>query len=118
MPRSNPNKKKRKLTSKAGDDLAIRLELAQEGDPACQMELAEMYREGTEIPRNDVEAFRWFLASASQGETTAMYQVALSYFEGLGVAQDKSEAVKWLSRLAYPETAETLTSNEMLNAQI
>jgi TPR repeat protein len=118
MPKSNSNKTKPKRTTKAAEDLAITLELAEEGNLSCQMELAEMYREGTKFPRNDVEALRWFLAAASQGETRAMYQVALSYFQGLGVAHDKSEAIKWLSRLAYPETTETLTGNEMLNAQI
>jgi TPR repeat protein len=118
MPRSKPNKGKRSRLSKAADDLAITLELAEEGNLACQMELAEMYREGTKIPRNDIEAFRWFLAAATRGETKAMYEVALSYFQSLGVAQDKNEAVKWLSRLAYPETTETVTRGEMLNAQI
>jgi hypothetical protein len=87
-------------------DFASTLESAQQGDWHSQIELAEMYRAGTEIPKNETEAFRWYLLAASQGNSEAMYQVGMGYLLGLGVEPDKNEALKWLSRLAYPETTE------------
>ena len=99
---------------------------------------------GTEIPRDEAEAFRWLLAAASQGDSEGIYFVGKGYLEGLGVEQrgnvemhfdgksypecrgverDKNEAIKWLSRLAYPETTEDRNCaqvgwNRMFEAQI
>ena len=87
-------------------DFASTLKSAQDGFPWRQVRLADMYLEGTEIPKNEAEAFRWYLAAASQGYDVGMYQVGRSYVEGRGVEPDKNEAIKWLSRVAYPETTE------------
>ena len=88
------------------EDFAWNLKSAQGGNSWSQIALADMYLEGTKIPKNEAEAFRWYLAAASQGDSRGMYYVGQSYLEGLGVEQDKNEAIKWLSRLAYPETTE------------
>ena len=126
------------------EDFASTLKLAREGSSYHQIALADLYREGMEIPKNYAEAFRWYLAAASQGDSEGMYFVAKGYLEGLGVEQwtneemhfdgksypegrgverDKNEAIKWLSRLAYPETTEDrfcahVGGNRMFEAQI
>jgi TPR repeat protein len=100
-------------------DFASTLELAREGNPLDQIALAEMYLEGTKIPKNEAEAFRWYLAAASQGDCQGMYNVGVSYFQGLGVERNTNEAIKWLSRLAYPETTEDCSGlSLMLYAQM
>jgi TPR repeat protein len=105
------------------EDFAWNLKSAQGGNSWSQIALADMYLEGTKIPKNEAEAFRWYLAAASQGDSRGMYYVGQSYLEGLGVEQDKNEAIKWLSRLAYPETTEDWycacgSSSKMFLAQL
>jgi hypothetical protein len=107
----------RNKTSETDDDLAFTIELAEGGDVHWQKQLAEMYREGAKIPKNDVLAFHWALKAALQGESDSMFHVGLAYFQGLGVEPNKNEAIKWLSRLAYPETSEATYSHQMPNAQ-
>jgi hypothetical protein len=107
----------------AEEDFASTLKLAREGNSWYQIALAGMYLEGTKIPKNEAEAFHWYLAAASQGDSEGMYQVGTSYLEGLGVERDKNEAIRWFSRLAYPETTEDWFcdcgwSSKMLMAQI
>jgi TPR repeat protein len=97
------------------------LSLAGEGIARFQLRLAEIYREGKLVPKNDAEAFRWFLSAADQGEVMAFNPVAESFFHGLGTDRDLSAAHGWASRLAYPETTEAPTKTYMslmLNAQI
>jgi len=105
------------------EDFAWTLKSAQGGNSWSQRALADMYLEGTKIPKNEAEAFRWYLAAASQGDSDGMYFVGESYLEGLGVERDKNEAIKWLSRLAYPETTEDWycaygSSSKMFLAQL
>ena len=88
------------------EDFASTLKSAQFGLEMHQVKLADMYLEGTKIPKNEAEAFRWYLAAASQGYAEGMYEVGRSYVVGRGVELDKNEAIKWLSRIAYPETTE------------
>lgn len=117
---SKPKRKavKRKLVTETDEDLAITIELAEEGDAYWQAKLAEMYREGTKIPKNDAQAFRWSLKAALQGEPDSMFHAAMGYFHGLGFEQDKCEAITWLSRLAYPENSEAKFTHDMRNAQM
>ena len=61
-----------------------------------------MYLEGTKIPKNEAEAFRWYLAAAAQGDSKGMFNVGASYVHGLGVEPDKNEAIKWLFQISLP----------------
>lgn len=95
--------------------------MAEEGSARFQLRLAEIYREGKTVPKNDAEAFRWFLCAANQGEVMAFNPVAESFFHGLGTNRDLRAAHKWASRLAFPETTEAPTKTYMslmLNAQV
>jgi TPR repeat protein len=117
MPKSKGKKSKRNLTSETDEDLALTIELAEEGDVLWQKHLVEMYSHGTKIPKNDVLAFHWALKAALQGDPDSILHVGMSYLQGLGVQQVKQEAIKWLSRLAYPETSEAEFSRQMPDAQ-
>jgi hypothetical protein len=105
------------------EGFASTLKSAQDGSRVHQVNLADMYIDGTKIPKNEAEAFRWYLVAASQGDSEGIYNVGWCYLEGLGVERDKNEAIKWLSRLAYPETTEDWfcacgSSSKMRMAQI
>ena len=116
MPKQNKLKSKSKTNGY--DDFAFTVEDAGQGNLYSQLQLAQMYQEGTKIPKNDVEAFRWFFAAAQQEDVSAMYEVGNSYARGIGVTQDKSEAIKWLYKLAYPESPSLGITSKMLHAQM
>ncbi|MGA7714283.1 MAG: tetratricopeptide repeat protein [Rhizomicrobium sp.] len=47
------------------------------------------------VPKDDVEAARWFFASASMGHEMAMAYLGDMYASGTGVPKDYVEAVRW-----------------------
>jgi TPR repeat protein len=54
-----------------------------------------MFYHGRGVPRDDVEAAKWFRLAADQGDATAQFNLGVMYAEGQGVAQDYGEAMKW-----------------------
>jgi TPR repeat protein len=73
---------------------------AQLGDPLAQTYLGFMYQEGRGVPRDYVEAARWFHAAAEQGQPTAQFFLALLYDKGFGVRRDFVNAEIWLDLAA------------------
>jgi uncharacterized protein len=69
--------------------------LADQGDPRAQSILGLMFYHGRGVPRDDVEATKWFRLAADQGDATAQFNLGVMYAEGQGVAQDYAEAMKW-----------------------
>ena len=117
MSKSKNKTTRNKLTSEADEDLEFTIELAEEGDVHWQKQLAEMYRDGSKVPKNDVLFFNWALKAALQDDAESILQVGQNYLQGVGVQQNKQEAIKWLSRLAYPETSAADFSTQMPAAQ-
>src|SRR5690606_25776169 len=60
-----------------------------------QFQVGLMYAHGIELPRNQVEAARWFRMAAEQGHAAAQHQLGVMYTEGEGVPEDDAEAVRW-----------------------
>jgi TPR repeat protein len=89
------------------------------GDALAQHKLAEYYEQGTGIPKNGSEAFRWYLSEEqterSQNNNYGSYDVGRCYALGLGVQKDCDEALKRLLPIANPRTTESLL--EMASAQ-
>ncbi len=50
--------------------------LAEQGDAKSQFALGAMYYYGKELPKDYVEAARWYLKSAEQGDINAQYSIA------------------------------------------
>ena len=69
--------------------------LAEQGDPAAQLDLGYRYFTGEGVPQDHEEAVRWIRASAEQGDPSAQYRLGFMYSEGEGVPQDPAEAVRW-----------------------
>ena len=74
--------------------------LANQGDMRAQHRLAQMFREGIGVPRDDRAAASWFRQAAEQGSTEARYELALLYSLGRGVPRDRSRAAYWYGLLA------------------
>ncbi len=69
--------------------------LADEGDDRAQSILGRMYWRGRGVPRDDVEAARWFRSAAEHGNAAAQLNLGNMYADGNGVPQDYTEAAKW-----------------------
>lgn len=80
--------------------------LAERGNAAAQDFLGNVYNGGLGIPRNYVEAVKWYRRSATQGFAEAQRNLGNSYRSGHGVAQDYVEAVRWYKKSAIQGSTE------------
>ena len=107
----SPSKTNRPLavgtsTADVAQKLQANREAAEQGDPAGQYNLGQMYREGLGVRQDDVEAAKWYRKAAEQGVASAENNLAIMYLKGKGVLQDKLEAAKWFRKAAeqgHPE---------------
>jgi TPR repeat protein len=76
------------------------LRKAKKGDPAAQTSAGSMYLSGQYVPRDYVEAAKWFRKAADQGNAEAQHYLGSMYRNGEGVQQDYTEAIKWLRKAA------------------
>jgi TPR repeat protein len=83
---------------------------AELGDVELQLKLARLYLDGEGVPRDEREAFRWYMAAASgnYSRARAYLPVARLYASGVGTARDLVEAY------AYVELALTHTSSSQV----
>ncbi len=75
--------------------LRLLLPLAEQGDVRAQSAVGEIYYHGRGMPRDDIEAMKWFRRAGEQGEISAQFHLAEMYAQGQHVPQDFSEAFKW-----------------------
>ena len=78
-----------------GTALKIFRPLAQQGDGRAGYYLGLMYQDGWGVPRDTVEAWKWYHIAAKQGDARAEYEIGRSFDYGLGVQQNYERAVKW-----------------------
>ncbi len=62
--------------------------------------LGQLYAEGQGVPRDYVEALKWYRMAAEQGDIWAQLAVGRFYENGDGVRQDDEEACFWFSLAA------------------
>jgi hypothetical protein len=86
----------------SGVSTAVRILLhdAKLGQAHAQAALGDIYRKGSLVPKDDVEAVKWYRLAAEQGDAHAQFNLGASYTGGRGVPQDDAEAVKWYRRSA------------------
>jgi len=75
-------------------------QIAEQGDSIAQFTLGSFYASGRGVPRDYVQAARWYRLSAEQGYAPAQNRLGVCYFRGLGVQQNQAEAVVWYSKAA------------------
>ena len=83
---------------------------AEQGDAAAQFNLGLMYADGDGVPKDAVEAVKWYRKAAEQGNAKAQTNLGLMYANGDGVPKDQTEAVKW-----YRKAAEQGNTNAQYN---
>lgn len=83
----------------ANNAVACRLR-AEQGDAESQFRLGWMYSKGQGVPKDYVEAVRWYRKSAEQGYAKAEYNLSDLYREGKGVPQDYAQAERWCRKAA------------------
>jgi len=87
------------LTACADSSEATRRK-AEKGDAAAQRKLGWMYAQGERVPKDSVEAVKWYRKAAEQGHAVAQSNLGFMYANGDGVLKDETEAVKWYRKAA------------------
>lgn len=59
-----------------------------------------MLEDGKGIPKDEVEALKWYRKAAEQGYAPAQNILGVTYTTGHGVPNDDVEAVKWYRKAA------------------
>lgn len=78
----------------------ILTDLAAQGYPEADQQLAQLLAEGKISAPDDTTAARWWQLLAEQGHVPAMREMAARYEQGRGVEQDWSKAAHWLKPFA------------------
>ncbi len=71
-------------------------EKASAGELASQLQLAQRYSSGTDIPKNYPEAAKWYKLAALSGDVESQIMLGEIYMEGRGVAKDIPKAIEWM----------------------
>ena len=69
-------------------------------DAEAQFNLGVKYADGLGVPKDAVEAVKWYRKAADQNHAHAQYNLGFMYDKGLGVPKDAAEAVKWFRKAA------------------
>ena len=91
---SAPIQAQQELTPDEIANLRVR---AEHGDAEAQSSLGLIYSDGSGVPRNDVEAVRWYRLAADQGFGPAQVNLGVRYENGRGVPQGYVEAHMWFN---------------------
>jgi TPR repeat protein len=78
----------------------LALPRARNGDAAAQALVAEILARGLGVPRNPVEAAKWYSLAAEQGVPEAQFQYALMLLDGTYVKKDVNGAYALLEAAA------------------
>jgi hypothetical protein len=86
------------------------------GNPQDQVSVGRAYQSGNDgVPKDDVEAVRWYRKAAEQGYAEAQWELGNMYDNGQGVEQDEAEARRWWSKAAkqgYSVATENIAAQE------
>jgi uncharacterized protein len=70
---------------------------AEQGDPAAQTGLGNLYFLGLHVSQDYAEAVKWYRKAADQGDAEGQYWLGTMYELGLGVPMDPVQAHLWFS---------------------
>jgi uncharacterized protein len=69
--------------------------LAKNGHAAAQYNIGVMHEWGNGVPKNNVEALKWYSISANLSHKDAQNNLGAMYSKGEGTEQNFIEALKW-----------------------
>ncbi len=90
------------------------LALGKRGHAPAQYNLGQMYRNGQGVPRDLIEAAKWYRLAALGNHPWAQYNLGSMYIRGLGVPRDDVQGYKWFSLAAAQGDAEAITNRGLL----
>jgi TPR repeat protein len=88
------------IYSKEKQELANLRQSAEQGNAEAQYSLGLMYSSGDGIPKDKVEAAKWYLKAAEQGDASAQMNLGYLYSSGDGIPKDETEGEKWYRKSA------------------
>ncbi len=68
------------------------------GFPASQVNLANLYRLGLGVDKNDDKALKYYLGVAEGDYALAFVPIGVMYMEGRGVSRSYAEGIQWLRK--------------------
>lgn len=80
--------------------LKVWLPLAEQGDPAAQTYVGEIFEKGLGVPPDYGTAATWYRRAAERGYSRAALNLGNLYERGLGVPPDPAQALSWYRRAA------------------
>lgn len=78
---------------------------AEAGDVESQVELGLRFDKGKGVPKDQVEAVKWYRKAAEQNYARAQYDLGPCYLDGEGVPENQVEGVKWFRKAAEQNLA-------------
>ena len=75
-------------------------DMSNDGDPAAQVNLASLYRDGTGIPADERLERRWLEHAANAGQPLAQYRLGELYERRPDDAINREAALLWYERAA------------------
>ena len=90
------------------------LALGKRGHAPAQYNLGQMYRNGQGVPRDLIEAAKWYRLAALGNHPWAQYNLGSMYVRGLGLPRDDVQGYKWFSLAAAQGDAEAITNRDLL----
>ena len=78
--------------------LKVWLPLAEQGDPAAQTYVGEIFEQGLGTPSDPAAAATWYRKAADKGYSRAALNLGTLYEQGRGVPRDPAQALNWYRR--------------------
>jgi hypothetical protein len=101
--------------------------LAEQGDVTAQLNLGNMHYNGDGVPKNYIEAVKWYRLAAEQADVDAQFSLGYMYDIGAGVPENDLKAYVWysvsaaqgdeLAKLYRDMVSEQLTSGQLARGQ-
>ena len=95
-------------TLPAQDNLDALRQAAEQGAADAQVELGRRYLRRHGVPRDEIEAARWFHLAAEQGNADARLELGHTYTRGYGIPHDRAEGLRWYRLAAGQGNADAL----------
>ena len=80
--------------------LRVWLPAAEQGDPAAQTYVGEIFEKGLGVPPDYAAAAVWYRRAVEKGYSRAAINLGNLYEHGLGVPRDQKQALNWYRRAA------------------
>jgi localization factor PodJL len=88
-----------------------------QGDVGAEVEIAQRYLEGRDVPRDPKAAAAWMQEAAEAGNAFAQYRLGAMYEKGVGVARDAAHARELYTKAASAGNARAMHNLAVLYAQ-